>query len=79
MGARTKVDHIFFGGAGRKFMDLWQKLAMDSLKFHPGPPCPTLLHPAGGLPAAVFYHCGRAACMQPLDTPLDTPRRTPME
>jgi hypothetical protein len=20
-------------------------VAMDSLKFHPGPPCPTLLHP----------------------------------
>jgi hypothetical protein len=23
---------------------------MDSLKFHPGPPCPTLLHPVGGPP-----------------------------
>jgi hypothetical protein len=22
---------------------VWQGVAMDSLKFHPGPPCPTLL------------------------------------
>jgi hypothetical protein len=26
----------------------WQRV--DFLKFHPGPPCPTLLHPAGGTP-----------------------------
>jgi hypothetical protein len=44
---------------------------MDSLKFHPGLPCPTLLRPAGGLPpkwpyshfwgglpAVVFYPLG---------------------
>jgi hypothetical protein len=42
---------------------------MDSLKFHPGPPCPTLLHPetalwplqvSGGFgwPVAVFYPFG---------------------
>jgi hypothetical protein len=30
-------------------MGVWQGVAMDSLKFHPGLPCPTLLHPAGGL------------------------------
>jgi hypothetical protein len=29
-------------------MGAWQGVAMDSLKFHPGPPCPTLLRPAGG-------------------------------
>jgi hypothetical protein len=31
-------------------MALWQGVAMDSLNFHPGLPCPTLLHPAGGPP-----------------------------
>jgi hypothetical protein len=47
---------------------------MDSLKFHPGPPCSTLLCPMGGpslkglvagvarlqngLPATIFYHFG---------------------
>jgi hypothetical protein len=25
------------------FMGLWQGMAMDSLKFHPGPPYPTLM------------------------------------
>jgi hypothetical protein len=29
---------------------VWQGVAMDSLKFHPGPPCPTHLRPAGGPP-----------------------------
>jgi hypothetical protein len=29
-------------------MGVWQRVAMDSLKFHPGLPCPTLLRPAGG-------------------------------
>jgi len=32
-------------------MGVWEGVAMDSLKFHPGPACPTLLHAA----AAVFY------------------------
>jgi hypothetical protein len=27
-------------------MGVWQGVAMDSLKFHPGPPYPTLLRPA---------------------------------
>jgi hypothetical protein len=34
-------------------MGVWQGVAMDSLKFHPGLPCPTLL-----CPAAVFYPFG---------------------
>jgi hypothetical protein len=58
-------------------MGVWHrvaKLAMDYLKFHPGPPCLTLLYPSavtgvarseGGRPASVF-------------TLLDTPRRSPM-
>jgi hypothetical protein len=29
---------------------VWQGVALDSLKFHPGLPCPTLLRPAGGPP-----------------------------
>jgi hypothetical protein len=43
----------------------WQGVAMDSLKFHPGPLCPTLLClagwplpracPQGGQPATFFY------------------------
>jgi hypothetical protein len=28
-------------------MGEWQGVAIDSLNFHPGPPCPTLLCPAG--------------------------------
>jgi hypothetical protein len=52
-------------------MGLWQEVPMDSLKFQLGPPCPTLLCPAGrpllkrpyghfrgGWPAAVFYPFG---------------------
>jgi hypothetical protein len=28
-------------------MGVWQGVAMDSLKFYPGPPCPTFIHRAG--------------------------------
>jgi hypothetical protein len=45
------------------------KLAMDSLKFHPGPPPLTFLHSADGSPLKRPYSCfrvgppaGRAAC-----------------
>jgi hypothetical protein len=41
---------------------VWQGVAMDSLKFHPGPACPTLLRPAGrfgGGPPAGLVACGR--------------------
>jgi hypothetical protein len=50
-------------------MGAWQGVAMDSLKFHPGPPCPTLLCPAGGPSLKRPYgrfrgdpHAGQAAC-----------------
>jgi hypothetical protein len=52
---------------GLKAMGVWQGVAMDSFKFHLGPPCPTLLHykavsgvahPQGRQPAAVFYPFG---------------------
>jgi hypothetical protein len=47
-------------------MGVWQGVTMDSLKFHLGPPCLTLLCPAGRpplkrqgrQPAAVFYPLG---------------------
>jgi hypothetical protein len=41
-------------------MGVWHGVAMDSLKFHPGPPCPTFLlpYPAGGRPVAVSYPPG---------------------
>jgi hypothetical protein len=29
---------------------VWQAVSTDSLKFHLGPPCPTLIRPAGGPP-----------------------------
>jgi hypothetical protein len=47
-------------------MGVWQGVAMDSLKFHPGTPCPIFVCPAGGWPAAT-------------SSPLETPRRTPMK
>jgi hypothetical protein len=31
-------------------MGVWQGVAMDSLKFHPGPACPILLNPDGSDP-----------------------------
>jgi hypothetical protein len=54
-------------------MGLWQGMTMYSVKFHPGPPCPTLLHPAGGIPLRLPYDrfwggppAGRGACGRPL-------------
>jgi hypothetical protein len=40
---------VFFC-VGRGVMEVWQEVAMDSLKFHPGPPCPTILRPVDGPP-----------------------------
>jgi hypothetical protein len=33
-----------------KVIGIWQGVAMDSLKYHPGVPCPTTLLPAGNHP-----------------------------
>jgi hypothetical protein len=52
-------------------MGVWKEVAMDSLKFHPGPPCPTLLGPVGRPPLKQPYSRFRGG-------PLDTPRCTPM-
>jgi hypothetical protein len=58
---------------------------MDSLKFHQGLPCPTLLRPTGGSPLrrpfGRFRHgspAGHSACgLWPSFTPSATPRRAP--
>jgi hypothetical protein len=54
-------------------MGVWQGVAMDSLKFRPSTPCPTLLRPKCGPPLKRLYGCyrgdpppGRAACGRPL-------------
>jgi hypothetical protein len=51
------------------FRSAWQEVSTDSLKFHLGPPCPTLLRPAGGPPLKRPYSrfwgglpAGRAVC-----------------
>jgi hypothetical protein len=64
-------------GLGREFkvtMGIWEGVAMDSLKFHPGPPpCPTLLRPAGGPPLKLLYGCFKGSPPTGLSsTPLDT-------
>jgi hypothetical protein len=52
----------------------------DSPKFHPGPPCPTLLCPVGRLPPETAsqpfpgWPACRAGSQQPSFTLLDTPR-----
>jgi hypothetical protein len=33
---------------GERVRPVWQGVFTDSLKFHPGPPCPTLLRLSGG-------------------------------
>jgi hypothetical protein len=43
---------------------VWQGVAMDSLKFHPGPPCHTLQLAAGGPPLKRPYSRFRGACPQ---------------
>jgi hypothetical protein len=58
-------------------MGIWQRVAMDSLKFHLGRESPTLLRSAGGPPQGWPAH--RAGSVRPSSTPLDTPRRTPMD
>jgi hypothetical protein len=58
---------------------------MDSLKFYPGPPCPTLYalravsrvaHPQGGWPSAVWYPFGQPqAYVNPPDPGIPLQRR----
>jgi hypothetical protein len=55
-------------------MRVWQGVATDSLKFHPGPLCPTLVRPAvarpqGGQPVAVYYPFGHPTPYADVDFP----------
>jgi hypothetical protein len=57
---------------------VWEGVAVDSLKFRSGPPCLTVLGPAGGPPLKQPY--GHFRCdPRATSTYLDTPRRTPMD
>jgi hypothetical protein len=60
-------------------MGVWQGVAMDSLKFHPGPPCQTLLIPAGGSPLKLPYNCFRSGppCPEVIFYPLRHPAPYP--
>jgi hypothetical protein len=64
-------------------MSVWQGVAMDSLKFHPGPPMPYPSTPCGeatpetALQPFQGWPTHRAGSLHPSSTPLDTPRRTP--
>jgi hypothetical protein len=42
---------------------VWQGVALDSLKFHLGPPCPTLLRPVGGAPRVAPAQGGQPAAV----------------
>jgi hypothetical protein len=49
-------------------------VSTDSLKFHAGLPCPTLIRPAGGRPAAVFFPLGYPTPYGPVsNTPISCP------
>jgi hypothetical protein len=64
-------------------MGVWQRVGMDSLKFHPGPLCPTLLRPVGRPPLKRPYAVSGVARLQgrrpaAVFNAFDTPRRKPM-
>jgi hypothetical protein len=69
--------HMWSRGEEEGAMGVWQGVTMDSLKFHPGPPCPTLSTP--GRWATPEMALCRAAGLRPSSILLDTPRRTPIE
>jgi hypothetical protein len=54
----TRVETEGGGGVGRG-RPVWQGVSTDSLKLHPGPPCPTLLRPEVGGPPAGGVACSR--------------------
>jgi hypothetical protein len=65
-------------------MGVWQGVAMDFLKFHPGLPYLTFLRPAGGpTPETALrlfqgWPARRSIHLQPSRSPLVTPRRMPV-
>jgi hypothetical protein len=64
-------------------MGAWQRVAMDFLKFHPGPPCSTLPHLAASPVTALMPFQGWPAPgvggLELSSSLLDTPHRTPMD
>jgi hypothetical protein len=59
-------------------MGVLQGVAMDYLKFHLGPPCPTLSMPCEqATPAFQGWPACKASGLRPSSIPLETPRRTP--
>jgi hypothetical protein len=62
------------GGFGHPIRPIREGLSLESLKFHPAPPCPTLLCPAGRPPPKRPY--GRlGGGLWPSSSSLDTPSR----
>jgi hypothetical protein len=54
-------------------------VSTDSLEFNAGPPCPTLIRPAGGPPPKRPFWgwpARRVGGLRPSSSPLDTPSRT---
>jgi hypothetical protein len=68
-------------------MGIWQRVAMDILKFLPGRPCHAMPYlsmlcrqaiPETALRSFPGWPARKAGGLQPSSTPLDTPRRTPI-
>jgi hypothetical protein len=76
---KTKMNRAFEAGRIRAVRE---GVSTDSLKFHAGPPCPTLICPAGGPPPQMAlwpfggWPAHRAGSLWPSYSPLDTPSRT---
>jgi hypothetical protein len=49
-GKGPPEEAVFWWVRRKKAMGVWQGVAMDYLKFHPGLPCPSLQRPAGRPP-----------------------------
>jgi hypothetical protein len=69
METHARKSEAMHFNARLKLRPVRQGVSTDSLKFHPGPPCPTLLRPVGGPPLKQFSDClgggpptGQAAC-----------------
>jgi hypothetical protein len=78
------AQSVFTSELQPRSIGIWQGVAMNSPKFHSGPPCPTLLCPAGGPGGQAArgsfqeWPARRAGGMRPSHTLLYTPRNTPM-
>jgi hypothetical protein len=50
-----KLQRLGYAEVDSRVMGVWEGVAMDFLKFHPAPPCPTLLCSAGEPPLKLPY------------------------